>query len=581
MPRPGMPSRPASRLKCMGKRSNYMIPALTSRQRLELAVLVACWAAGTIFYWWWWLNPAHAIGIWQLIINSVIFFYVTGLPSYSFFFALRMMRINSAIEIQSSTRVAMVVTKAPSEPWSMVKNTLRKMLEQDYQHDTWLADEEPTREVEEWCKKNRVFLSSRKENYNYQRDEWPRRKGCKEGNLAYFYDHHGYKDYDIVVQLDADHYPEEGYLEAMIRPFNNPKVGYVAAPSICDRNLSDSWTARGRLYFEAFLHGPLQMGYMNQWKPICIGSHYAVRTKALQEIGGLGPELAEDLSTSLLFISHGWEGAFADQAICHGLGPATFEDCMIQEFQWSKSITKILLQHSREWISDLGWQLKIQLIFIQWFYPIRGFLCIAALLFSSIALLTAHPWISIYYPRFIALNGMQVLLAMLPCIWLRQKGFMRPINTKFMAWETWLFEITRGPWVLLGVLSATTDYFIKKQSIFRVTQKEGSTKILKSLFLSPYLFMTLISTALAICVPTAREAQGYYLLLLLSATGFAIAAIAVVVLSKLETNIPWRRLKRPVSITLLTTVIVIAGWLNRQHEVMATISPENGHEQWR
>ena len=581
MPRHGMPSRPVSRLKHVGKPINYIIPALTSKQRLELAVLVACWAAGTIFYWWWWLNPSHAISTWPLIINSVIFFYVTGLPAYSFFFALRMMRINTAIDIQSSTRVAMVVTKAPSEPWSMVKNTLKKMLEQDYQHDTWLADEEPTQEVEEWCKQNGIFLSSRKENSKYQRDEWPRRKRCKEGNLAYFYDHYGYKDYDIVVQLDADHYPEDGYLEAMIRPFSNPKVGYVAAPSICDRNANGSWAARGRLYLESLLHGSLQMGFMNQWKPICIGSHYAVRTKALKEIGGLGPELAEDLSTTLLLISHGWEGAFADQAICHGLGPATFEDCMIQEYQWSKSITKILFLHSGKWISELKWPLRIQLVFIQLYYPIRALLCTAGITLSSIALISSRPWMSIYYPKFIALNVVQAILTLLPCIWLMNNGFTRPAKTKFLTWECLLFEITRGPWILLGVLSASADVILNKRSIFRVTQKASQKKAMRIQFLMPYLIIVIICSAIAIWIPTAKEAQGYYLLLLFSATGFAVAAIAVVVLSKLETAIPWRRLKRPVSITLLTTVLVMAGWLSRQHEVMATISPENGLSQWR
>lgn len=577
----GMPGRPVSRAKKVAKQTEYLISALTSKQRLELTLLIGCWAVGTIYYWWWWVNPEHAIGFWPMVVNSVLFFYVSGLPCYSFFFALRMMRINPAVKIPNNKKVAMVVTKAPSEPWLMVKETLEKMLKQTYPHDTWLADEEPSKEIEDWCKKNNVLLSSRKEAPNYHREEWPRRKRCKEGNLAYFYDHYGYKSYDIVVQLDADHYPEPGYLEAMLRPFSNPNVGYVAAPSICDRNASLSWTARGRLYFESFLHGPLQMGYMNQWRPICIGSHYAVRTTALKEIGGLGPELAEDLSTSLLFISHGWEGAFADQAICHGLGPATFEDCMIQEYQWSKSITKILLKHSHDWISHLSWQLKTQLMFIQWFYPIRGFLCSAALLFSAIALMTSHPWISIYYPRFLALNGMQVLLALLPCIWLQKQGFLRPVNTKFLAWETWLFEITRGPWVLLGVLSATIDHLFKKQSVFRVTQKGVYTNILRSKFLAPYLLITLISTAITIWVPTAKEAQGYYILLLISATAFALAAIAVVVLSKLETSIPWSRMKRPLSITLLTAVIVMAGWISRQHEVMATISPGSNGGQWQ
>ncbi len=140
----------------------------------------------------------------------------------------------------SSLRVAMVVTKAPSEPFSIVRTTLEAMLAQGLPHDTWLADEAPTPETIAWAEANGVRISTRFGVEDYHQAAWPRRSRCKEGNLAYFYDHYGYELYDVVVQLDADHVPEPGYLEAMVRPFADPKVGYVSAPSICDSNARDS-----------------------------------------------------------------------------------------------------------------------------------------------------------------------------------------------------------------------------------------------------------------------------------------------------------------------------------------------------
>ena len=131
----------------------------------------------------------------------------------------------------------------------------------------------------------------------------------------------GYDRYDFVSQLDADHVPEPTYLAEMLRPFADPTVGYVAAPSVCDANAATSWSARGRLYAEAALHGVLQAGYNAGFAPLCIGSHYAVRTAALRSIGGLGPELAEDFSTTVLMNAGGWRGAFAIDAIAHGDGP--------------------------------------------------------------------------------------------------------------------------------------------------------------------------------------------------------------------------------------------------------------------
>ena len=35
----------------------------------------------------------------------------------------------------------------------------------------------------------------------------------------------------------------------------------MSAPSICDKNAATSWSARGRLYAEAPLHGAMQAGY--------------------------------------------------------------------------------------------------------------------------------------------------------------------------------------------------------------------------------------------------------------------------------------------------------------------------------
>ena len=184
------------------------------------------------------------------------------------------------------------------------------MLTQTYPHDTWLADEDPDAETIAWCKDRGVRISCRKGDPDYHREEWPRRRRCKEGNLAYFYDHWGYENYDVVAQFDTDHAPQPGYLEEILRPFADPAVGYVSAPSICSNNAKESWAARTRLDMESAFHGILQAGFAGLLAPMCIGSHFAVRTRALKAVGGLGPELAEDHSTSMLLSAGGWKGVF-------------------------------------------------------------------------------------------------------------------------------------------------------------------------------------------------------------------------------------------------------------------------------
>ena len=126
--------------------------------------------------------------------------------------------------------------KAPSEPWDVVRGTLRGMLRHPmpYAYDVWLADEKPDAETLAWCDANGVRVSTRDGVDAYHRSEWPRRTRSKEGNLAYFYDRWGYREYDVVAQLDADHRPAPTYLREIVRAFADPRVGYVAAPSVCE-----------------------------------------------------------------------------------------------------------------------------------------------------------------------------------------------------------------------------------------------------------------------------------------------------------------------------------------------------------
>ena len=291
--------------------SPFLIDVLSKRRRLELAFLVGCWIAAEVFFWSYWLQPNHVVSLAGFLFNTALILWFTALPTYFLFFLTRMKRTVPDLPLPPGWRVAMVVTRSPSEPFSLVRGTLEAMLSQQYPHDTWLADEQPDAEIKAWCEGNGVMLSSRFGVQDYHRKIWPRRTRTKEGNLAYFYDTYGYASYDFVSQLDCDHVPSLWYLESMLRPFIDPQVGYVSAPSICDSNAASSWAARARLYAESTLHGPLQAGYNGGWAPLCIGSHYSVRTSALRQIGGLGPELAEDHSTTLMMNSAGWRGVHA------------------------------------------------------------------------------------------------------------------------------------------------------------------------------------------------------------------------------------------------------------------------------
>ncbi len=508
----------------------YLVDVMSAMQKIQFGALAFLWLAAIILFWIWWVNELHVVSKMRFLVNSVILAWATILPGYYFFFVSRMKRSNRNLPTPSGLRVAMVVTKAPSEPFSLVRETLEAMLAQAYPHDTCLADEDPSPETLAWCKENGVLVSMRRGVSTYHRSTWPRRTKCKEGNLAYFYDTYGYKNYEFVVQLDADQRPSTGYLEAMLCPFIDPRVGYVSAPSICDANKNKSWAARGRLYAEGTLHGSLQAGYNAGWAPLCIGSHYAIRTAALKEIGGLGPELAEDHSTTLMMNAHGWRGVHALDAEAHGDGPLTFENCMVQEYQWSRSLTTILMTVMLKYWRALPGKLRLQFLFAQIWYPCLGLIMLVGYTLPVIALLTGTPWVNVSYIDFFLHKILWISAALITVAWVKRNGWLRPRNSKIVSWETVLFQLARWPWVLMGSVVAVLGVITRRQFQFRITPKgDNVERELPVRVLAPYFFIVITSGLVAILTSDPGGAAGYYYLAIVNSLMYSVVIIVAVI----------------------------------------------------
>lgn len=535
-----------------------LAPVFTGRRRIEYLLGAGLWVAALGYFWFWWLEPANHTHLWGSVLLTTILAWVTLLPVYFVVLFFRARRPAGPLSLPEGSRIAMVVTKAPSEPFEVVAETLSAMLAQDVPHDTWLADESPSLETLGWCLDHGVFVSTREGREDYHRKTWPRRTRCKEGNLAFFYDQYGYERYDFVVQLDADHVPEPGYLSQMLRPFADPAVGYVSAPSICDRNAAESWSARGRLYAEASMHGSLQAGYNSGLAPLCIGSHYAVRTSALKEIGGLGPELAEDHSTTLMMNSHGWRGVHALDAIAHGDGPRTFADLVTQEFQWSRSLVMILLQYSSKLVPTLPLRMKFQFLFSQLWYPL--FSLFMALMFALpvVALVTGENFVAVTYPDFLQHFLPQSLILIALAYRWRASGTFRPYDAKVLSIEMTLFVFARWPWALAGTLAALRDWLTGSFVDFRVTPK-GTSDVdpLPFRVLAPYGFLAIVSILPVLLIPDAGDkSRGFYIFAILNALIYAVLLFVIVFQHARENRVRYSSwLYRPALATVLVVLV--------------------------
>jgi hypothetical protein len=158
-------------------------PLLDDRQERTLKALVIAWLVALTWFWSWWLQPEHWADPTGMVFNSAMLAWATGLAGYLFFFALRATRPSTVTPLPA-VRVAMVVTKAPSEPWKVVQRTLEAMLAQELAipFQVWLADERPTAETLRWCETHGVRVSSRHGVAAYHHASWPRRTRSKEGS---------------------------------------------------------------------------------------------------------------------------------------------------------------------------------------------------------------------------------------------------------------------------------------------------------------------------------------------------------------------------------------------------------------
>ncbi|MCA1368602.1 glycosyltransferase [Bradyrhizobium sp. BRP14] len=544
-----------------------LVPVLTGYRRAEYLAGAGLWATSLIHFWGWWLEPRHHVSILGSLAVTAVLAWVTLLPAYFIIVFYRAAKPNGPLRLPAGSRVAMVVTKAPSEPFLVVSETLKAMLAQDVPHDTWLADEDPSEATLDWCRRHGVLVSTRKGRADYHRTSWPRRTRCKEGNLAFFYDHYGYDRYDFVAQLDADHVPEPGYLFQMLRPFADPRVGYVSAPSICDRNASESWSARGRLYAEASMHGALQAGYNGGLAPLCIGSHYAVRTAALKDIGGLGPELAEDHSTTLMMNAGGWRGVHALDAIAHGDGPRTFGDLVTQEFQWSRSLVMLLLEWSPRLVGRLPLRLKFQFIFSQLWYPLFALFMASMFAMPIVALALRDSFVAVTYPDFLAhFAPLSSVLVLLAYRW-RASGCFRPCGAKVLSWECMLFLFARWPWALAGTVAALRDWLTGSFVDFRVTPK-GASKVdpLPLRVIAPYVFLAVVAVLPVLLVEDAGKAKGFYLFAILNAAIYCLLLLVIVARHSRENAVAIAsRFYRPAMGAGLLALVALPGIATAEH----------------
>lgn len=277
-------------------------------------------------------------------------------------------------------RVAFATTRAPGEPIEMVKKTLVAMKQARYKGgkvDVWLLDETMDPELWSVCRGLGVYYFSRSmmADWNTQKPArtlwrqtldtllriatfgYVRRQKAekpnpfmatksKHGNFNSWREYLKLVDikYDILAGVDTDQVPEPNFLERLLGYFRDQDVAYVVGPQVYGnygtglRNLVARWAESQASFFQS----TIQRAGNDSNSPMFVGTNYAVRTAALDQIGGFQPCITEDMATGLAIhtkrnpeTGKRWKSVYTPDVLAIGEGPDMWGPYFTQQWRWA------------------------------------------------------------------------------------------------------------------------------------------------------------------------------------------------------------------------------------------------------
>jgi hypothetical protein len=208
---------------------------------------------------------------------------------------------------------------------------------------------------------------------------------------------------------------------------------------------------------------------------------------------------------------------------------------LTQEFQWSRSLTVLLLGLVPSHLRRLPWKLRARFLFALSFYPLISLTTCVGLLLPPIAAITGVPWVNANYFEFVLRWASITIWLFLMALVLRRQGLLRPNGTPLVSWENWLYVLARWPYIARGVTAAAVQRVRRRTVTFRITPKgTGGLEPLPVKTLIPYLLITGVLSTSGLIGEHTGDAVGYVFLCLLGSLFYAVVLLAVPLLHARE-----------------------------------------------
>lgn len=354
-------------------------------------------------------------------------------------------------------RVAFVTTRAPGEPVSIVRKTLEAARRVEYKEgtvDVWLLDETDDPELREICADLGVKHFSRKgiERWNTPKPtagirakimralrktpgaEAPNpffAARTKHGNLnawGAYTSEQGYQ-YDILAGVDTDQVPEPNFLNRMLGYFRDPDVAFVVGPQVYGnyRPGLQGLVARWAESQASFFQSTIQRAGNSSQSAMFVGTNYAVRTRTLDQIGGIQPCITEDMATGITIhasrnpdTNNHWKSVYTPDVLAVGEGPDMWGPYFTQQWRWAAGA----FDTWRHMLSRILFKTHPRTVFhyllIMTYYPITSLTWLLACASSIMYLTSGATAVIAPWNEFVSLYLMATIMQLSLYFWNRR-----------------------------------------------------------------------------------------------------------------------------------------------------------------
>jgi cellulose synthase/poly-beta-1,6-N-acetylglucosamine synthase-like glycosyltransferase len=355
-------------------------------------------------------------------------------------------------------RVAFATTRAPGEPVDMVRTTLtaaRRIVYKGGKVDCWLLDETADPELQTLCKELGVHYFSRKgiEKWNTPKPDTVlvkrlqrlvRWKGAvadkpdpffaartKHGNFNAWraYIQQQGHTYDILAGVDTDQVPEPNFLMRLLGYFRDPDVAFVVGPQVYGnykpgiQNIVARWAESQASFFQS----TIQRAGNASHSPMFVGTNYAVRTSALDQVNGFQPCITEDMATGIAIhatknpqTQQTWKSVYTPDVLAVGEGPSTWGPYFTQQWRWAAGAFDTWRHMFWRIISKAPRRTILHYFLIMTFYPISALTWLLAVLSGLMYMTSGATAVIAPWGEFVSLYLMSMVMQLSLYFWNRR-----------------------------------------------------------------------------------------------------------------------------------------------------------------